>query len=445
MRVACPRVSSARTVRPSRVAVVVQAQKGFGASKSPSKGKQDKSAKARKRAKKSKGKTGYRPMAKVRQPEAKQPVDGQQQVSRPLTDMQAPEGVYVAPAEDTPPEPEVVKESPAEVAAFEERLSSLKADSSLLAKEKAIKSKAAESPLGATIAEDLYKNPPSIMDTMTGGAENKEDKVDVFGGNRAATLGASIFLAVILLIGTIGFDGGGGGGQQSQTSQDTLTTEERKQLETQRDEFASRLAADSNDVEVIEALAVTTANLGDYSGAEQLLSQLVELKGDDPDAWRLLGETRVALGRTADAVAAYRAGRDRSPEDIGLLKGVAGALVQDGKPEAAVKELQAVGERVRARAGAATEGPRRSIGSVEVDLLLAKVYSQWKGHTGDALAVYERVIAENPEDFRGYLAKGVLLRSEGRKGDADRAFLQARFLAPKELRNVVDRVAVPEN
>jgi len=46
---------------------------------------------------------------------------------------------------------------------------------------------------------------------------------------------------------------------------------------------------------------------------------------------------------------------------------------------------------------------------------------------------------------RGHLAKGVLLRSEGRKGDADRAFLQARFLAPKELRSVVDRIAVPEN
>lgn len=46
---------------------------------------------------------------------------------------------------------------------------------------------------------------------------------------------------------------------------------------------------------------------------------------------------------------------------------------------------------------------------------------------------------------RGFLAKGVLLRKEGRKSDADRAFLQARFLAPKELRSVVDRVAAPES
>lgn len=155
-------------------------------------------------------------------------------------------------------------------------------------------------------------------------------------------------------------------------------------------------------MEAIEALAVTNANLGDYSQAEKLLSQLVEIKSDDPDAWRLLGETRTALGRNGDAVAAYRAGRERAREDLGLLKGVAGALVQDGKPELAVQELQGEAEWVRARAasGEAAEPGQRALGAVEVDLLLAKVYSQWKGHTGDALAVYERVIAENPEDFR---------------------------------------------
>jgi hypothetical protein len=37
---------------------------------------------------------------------------------------------------------------------------------------------------------------------------------------------------------------------------------------------------------------------------------------------------------------------------------------------------------------------------IEVDLLLAKVYSQWRGHTADAFAVYDRIIRDNPEDFR---------------------------------------------
>ena len=38
-------------------------------------------------------------------------------------------------------------------------------------------------------------------------------------------------------------------------------------------------------------------------------------------------------------------------------------------------------------------------------MLLGKAYSTWEGHTGDAIAVYDNIIASFPNDFRGYLAK----------------------------------------
>ena len=44
---------------------------------------------------------------------------------------------------------------------------------------------------------------------------------------------------------------------------------------------------------------------------------------------------------------------------------------------------------------------------------------------------------------RGYLARGVLFRGAGRQGDAERMFLQARYIAPKESRALVDRVIGP--
>ena len=44
---------------------------------------------------------------------------------------------------------------------------------------------------------------------------------------------------------------------------------------------------------------------------------------------------------------------------------------------------------------------------------------------------------------RGYLARGVLFRGEGRQGDAERMFLQARYIAPKEARALVDKVIGP--
>ena len=69
-----------------------------------------------------------------------------------------------------------------------------------------------------------------------------------------------------------------------------------------------------------------------------------------------------------------------------------------------------------------------------------QVYSQWDRHDGDAMAVFDGILQKNPEDFRGYLAKGVLLRKEGRKGDAQRAFLQARYNAPPEALNLIERV-----
>lgn len=38
-------------------------------------------------------------------------------------------------------------------------------------------------------------------------------------------------------------------------------------------------------------------------------------------------------------------------------------------------------------------------------MLLGKAYSSWQGHSGDAIAVYDNLIATHPDDFRGYLAK----------------------------------------
>lgn len=72
-----------------------------------------------------------------------------------------------------------------------------------------------------------------------------------------------------------------------------------------------------------------------------------------------------------------------------------------------------------------------------------QVYTQWPRHDAEALAVYDRIVQEQPQDFRGYAAKGVLLRKLGRKGDAQRAFLQARYNAPRELQPLVDRIIAP--
>ena len=77
---------------------------------------------------------------------------------------------------------------------------------------------------------------------------------------------------------------------------------------------------------------------------------------------------------------------------------------------------------------------------MDATLLEARVYSGWKGHGKDAEEAYAKVIAEHPEDFRGYLAKGVFFREVGKPGEADNLFRQAKSLAPKEMADIVNVV-----
>jgi Flp pilus assembly protein TadD len=110
---------------------------------------------------------------------------------------------------------------------------------------------------------------------------------------------------------------------------------------------------------------------------------------------------------------------------------LAAARVADGKPGAAVAEL---------RAAAPGLGPADGEPALRVGLALGKTLAEWRGHGPQAVAAYEALAASAPADYRPPLAKGVLLRSLGRPGDARRALLQARYLAPPEERAVVSAI-----
>lgn len=58
-------------------------------------------------------------------------------------------------------------------------------------------------------------------------------------------------------------------------------------------------------------------------------------------------------------------------------------------------------------------------------------YAWWQSERGSTTVVSCRV----------YLAKGKLLKDNGRKGDATRMFIQAKYLAPAEARAAVDQIA----
>lgn len=212
------------------------------------------------------------------------------------------------------------------------------------------------------------------------------------------------------------------------------------------------------DLETLEALAVTRAQLFEFDRAEPLLARLTAAKPKDAEAWRLLGEVRLLIKDEPGAVAAYSSAAKLRPDDLKIATGLADAYIangQQGKAADYVIGLRKAGVPVKGGAEGGEEEaasasdssdplappPYRRIDDVSARLLLGKAYAAWRGHDGDAFATYDDLIEAYPEDFRGYLAKGVLLKQRGRQADSERLLLQARFYAPEELKAFVSQRA----
>ncbi|MCD9558919.1 hypothetical protein HAX54_016610 [Datura stramonium] len=101
-----------------------------------------------------------------------------------------------------------------------------------------------------------------------------------------------------------------------------------------------------------------------------------------------------------------------------------------------MKEEKAMGSNVGTKKSEVKS--KAEVDPIQVDLLLGKAYSEW-GRVSDAVSVYNQLISMYPDDFRGYLAKGIILKENGNVGDAERMFIQARFFAPGNAKMLVDK------
>ncbi|KAM7476182.1 hypothetical protein LguiB_023425 [Lonicera macranthoides] len=242
-------------------------------------------------------------------------------------------------------------------------------------------------------------------------------------------------------------------GSVSPTEETTVVTnkissEAKANLQTRLQQFEETLAISPADPTALEGAAVTLAELGEYTRAASLLEDLTKKKPSDPDAFRLLGEVKYELKDYEGSAAAYKSSAMVSKTvDFDVLRGLTNALLNAKKPNEAVQVLLEYRERlntersdgvnVGADSSSAME-TKSQVDPIQVELLLGKAYSDW-GHVSDAVSVYDQLIFSHPDDFRGYLAKGIILKENGKRGDAERMFIQARFFAPEKARVLVDR------
>ncbi|KAH1240079.1 hypothetical protein GmHk_07G018042 [Glycine max] len=215
-----------------------------------------------------------------------------------------------------------------------------------------------------------------------------------------------------------------------------LSEEDKATLQSRLKEFEATLSNSPRDPTALEGAAITLAELGEYARAASLLDDLTKEKPNDADVFRFLGEVKYELKDYEGSVAAYKSSA-RVSKDIQfeVLRGLSNSLLAAKKPEEAVQLLLAYREHLSSDSNPTDS---QKLDPVQVELLLGKAYSDW-GHVRDAVAVYDQLISTHPNDFRGYLAKGIILKENKNIGDAERMFIQARFFAPDKAKALVDR------
>ncbi|XP_045828880.1 uncharacterized protein LOC123920631 [Trifolium pratense] len=257
-------------------------------------------------------------------------------------------------------------------------------------------------------------------------------------------VGIGVAVALFGLVFALGdFLPSGSPNEDSAVVNDKLSEKDKATLQNRLKEFEATLSNSPRDPTALEGAAVTLAELGEYARAASLLDDLTKEKPNDAEAFRLLGEVKYELKDYEGSVAAYKDSAKVS-EDIkfDVLRGLTNSLLAAKKPDEAVQFLLACRERLSSKdfskKSESSPTDSQKLDPIQVELLLGKAYSDW-GHVGDAIAVYDQLISTHPDDFRGYLAKGIILKENKNIGDAERMFIQARFFAPDKAKALVDR------
>ncbi|XP_020395891.1 uncharacterized protein [Zea mays] len=268
----------------------------------------------------------------------------------------------------------------------------------------------------------------------------ESDKSTIGFGTRVGIGVAVVIFGLVFAFGDFLPYGSVSPSKESAVVKQKLSQEEEEKFKNALQGFQATLSKSPNDPTALEAegnaksnvkksirgAAVSLSELGEYEKASTFLEKLIKVIPDKAEAYRLLGEVKFELKDYEGSSSSYRSAL--SAVDIILLC----RRKLNEKSQTGLADLEATNDNGRQKP--------QDIDPIQVDLLLGKAYSDW-GHISDAISVYDKLITDHPEDFRGYLAKGIILKENGKAGDAERMFIQAKFFAPEAAKALVDRYA----
>lgn len=166
------------------------------------------------------------------------------------------------------------------------------------------------------------------------------------------------------------------------------------------------------------------------------LEKLIELNPEQTQYQVLLAQTLQKTGKRESAAQTYRSILVTEPGNMDALQGFVSLLVEQQRPSAATELLQTTLKN----APQANQVKPNSINESAVQLLLGQVYATQK-QFDQAVGVYDKLIAKDPNDFRPVFAKAILSREQGKTKEAGILFNSAEKLAPGQYKDQIKAAA----
>ncbi|MEO0683697.1 MAG: tetratricopeptide repeat protein [Cyanobacteria bacterium J06649_11] len=173
---------------------------------------------------------------------------------------------------------------------------------------------------------------------------------------------------------------------------------------------------------------------GDVKGVITPLEKLSKLNPEETKYAVLLAQAKQQAGDKEGAAQAYRSVLETKPGDLPALQGMVALLLEQKRPEAAIGLLQESLDK----ATKANKIEPNSVDTTAVQVLLGSVYAKEKRYA-QALSTYDKVIKNDPKDFRPVLAKAMVLKNQGKAEEAQPLFEKASSLAPAEYKDEINR------
>lgn len=207
---------------------------------------------------------------------------------------------------------------------------------------------------------------------------------------------------------------------QSEPLPESLTDSEKVRA------LEDHLASDPDDIKALRSLLELKVKANLLPDAIAIIDRLIALEPDDKDLPLLKAHLHSHAG---DPEAAKQLFEDLLSKNPFLVEAYHGLVMVAYEYESGA-ELEAVLKRVeRAIEMCKKEGRKDDLRDFR--LLVAQIRVV-EGKYDDALKVYERMVAEEPRDFRPYLCQGIIYSMLKKNDEAEKQFSKYRKLVPRE-------------